>query len=113
LNFFERYSQVCREKNLDPCSQTVADMFGVSKGTICAWNTRNTFPKGETVAAIAVAFGVSADYLLGISEIKEPPSISLTPEEVELVLKYRSLDNDGKIVIRSAFIQETRRTKGE
>lgn len=64
MNFFDRYSQVCKEKNIDPCSQTAADMFGISRSTISSWNTKNTFPKGETVAAIADALGVSADYLL-------------------------------------------------
>lgn len=64
MKFFDRYSQVCREKNIDPCSQAAADMFGISRSTISSWNTKNTFPKGETVAAIADALGVSADYLL-------------------------------------------------
>ena len=64
MNFFDRYSQVCKEKNIDPCSQAAADMFGISRSTISSWNTKNTFPKGETVAAIADALGVSADYLL-------------------------------------------------
>lgn len=64
MNFFDRYSQVCKKKNIDPCSQTAADMFGISRSTISSWNTKNTFPKGETVAAIADALGVSADYLL-------------------------------------------------
>ena len=64
MNFFDRYSQVCKEQNIDPCSQAAADMFGISRSTISSWNTKNTFPKGETVAAIADALGVSADYLL-------------------------------------------------
>lgn len=64
MKFFDRYSQVCKEKNIDPCSQAAADMFGISRSTISSWNTKNTFPKGETVAAIADALGVSADYLL-------------------------------------------------
>ena len=64
MKFFDRYSQVCKERNIDPCSQAAADMFGISRSTISSWNTKNTFPKGETVAAIADALGVSADYLL-------------------------------------------------
>ena len=65
MSFFERYAATCTEHGIEPCSQKAADLFGISRSTISSWNTKNTFPKGETVAAIADALGVSADYLLG------------------------------------------------
>ena len=65
MKFYDRYSQLCIGRGIDPCSQAAADMFGISKSTISSWNTKNTFPKGDTVAAVADALGVSADYLLG------------------------------------------------
>lgn len=65
MNFYKRYSAVCAESGIEPCSQKAATMFGISRSTISSWNTKNTFPKGETVAAIADALGVSADFLLG------------------------------------------------
>lgn len=64
MNFFDRYAQVCREQGLDPCSQSTAELFNSTKSTISAWRTKKTYPKGETVAAIADALHVSADYLL-------------------------------------------------
>ena len=64
MNFFDRYEQVCKERDLDPCAQSTASLFGSKKSTVSAWKNKNTYPKGETVAAIADAFGVSADYLL-------------------------------------------------
>lgn len=64
MNFFDRYEQVCRERGLEPCAQSTAELFGSTKSTISAWRTKNTYPKGETVAAIADALDVSADYLL-------------------------------------------------
>ena len=65
MSFFERYAATCAEHGIEPCSQKAADLFGISRSTISSWNTKKTFPKGETVAAIADALGVSADYLLG------------------------------------------------
>lgn len=65
MRFYDRYSQLCTERGIEPCSQVAADMFGVSKSTISSWNTKNTFPKGDTVAAVADALGVSSDFLLG------------------------------------------------
>ena len=64
MNFFDRYAQVCREQGLDPCAQSTAELFNSTKSTISAWRTKKTYPKGETVAAIADALHVSADYLL-------------------------------------------------
>lgn len=64
MNFYERYRTICSEKGLDPCSQKTADMFGVTRATISSWKSKNTIPKGETVAIMADALHVSADYLL-------------------------------------------------
>ena len=65
MKFYDRYAQLCIERGIEPCSQAAADMFGISKSTISSWNTKKTFPKGDTVAAVADALGVSSDYLLG------------------------------------------------
>lgn len=65
MTFYERYSAICMEKGIDPCSQKAAEMIGTTRGTISVWNTKGTTPKGEFVAVIADMLGVSADYLLG------------------------------------------------
>jgi transcriptional regulator with XRE-family HTH domain len=70
MNFYERYAKVCADSGIDPCSQKAADMFGITRATISSWNKKNTAPKGETVAAVADALGVSSDYLLGRTEDK-------------------------------------------
>ncbi len=64
MNFFDRYSQICKSRGLEPCSQQMADKIKTNRSTISQWNTRNTAPKGETIAIIADVLGVSADYLL-------------------------------------------------
>ena len=71
MSFFERFADLCAERGLDPCSATVEAMIGIKKTTISSWKTRNTYPKGENVAAIADAFHVSADYLLERTD--DPP----------------------------------------
>jgi transcriptional regulator with XRE-family HTH domain len=65
MSFYERYESICIRQGLEPCSQAAADKFGVTRATISIWKSRNTTPKGDTVAAIADAFGISSDYLLG------------------------------------------------
>lgn len=64
MNFYEQYTAICSEKGLDPCSQKTAELFGVTRATISSWKSKNTIPKGETVAIMANVLHVSADYLL-------------------------------------------------
>ena len=68
MNFYDRYTAICTEKGIEPCSQKAAEAFGVTRATISVWNKKNTAPKGETVKVIADALGVSCDYLLGRTE---------------------------------------------
>ena len=65
MTFFERYSDLCTQRGLEPCSQYAADMFGVTRATISTWGKKNATPRGETVALIADEMGVSTDFLLG------------------------------------------------
>lgn len=72
---------------------------------------------------LAEYFGVSVDYLRGTDTLKKNcmtalnnQALSLTAEEVRLVLKYRALDDEGRTMVESTLIQETRRVetvKGE
>ena len=48
--------------------------LNLSRGSFSAWERRGTIPSGETLTKIADYFGVSVDYLLGNTDIKEKPS---------------------------------------
>ncbi len=45
-----------------------AELFGVSKTTICQWETSKQEPSLNDIVAIAVYFDVTADYLLGLED---------------------------------------------
>lgn len=95
MNFYDRYTAICTEKGIEPCSQKAAEAFGVTRATISVWNKKNTAPKGETVKVIADVLGVSCDYLLGRTE--DPTDYSnpeLTAEMSGPVLDY--FDGDVK-----------------
>lgn len=65
MTFFERYAAVAEKNGLKPGSEKAASMFGSNKSTVSKWKTNDITPLGNIVAAIADAFGVSTDYLLG------------------------------------------------
>ena len=50
--------------------QDVADYIGVTRQSISQYCNGNSFPTADKVILLAEYFGVSADYLLGISDIK-------------------------------------------
>jgi transcriptional regulator with XRE-family HTH domain len=77
MGFYERYLKICAESDIEPCSQKTADSFGVTRATISSWNKNGSTPKGETVAIMADALGVSTDYLL---ERTDDPTDYSNPE---------------------------------
>lgn len=119
--FYERLKKLCDERGL-ALTNVVVNELHMSRGNLSRWKNGNV-PKGDTLSALAEYFGVSTDYLLGTSELKKDclatldnQTLSLTAEEVRLVLKYRALDDEGRTMVESTLIQETRRVetaKGE
>lgn len=62
----EKIKSLRLEKNL---TQTeLAQELGVSKGIISIWENNINEPKATYIQRIALFFGVSADYLLGITD---------------------------------------------
>lgn len=48
--------------------KSLSELFGLSKNMVCRYETGQAHPKTETLIRIADYFGVSLDYLTGISE---------------------------------------------
>lgn len=119
--FYERLKKLCDERGL-ALTNVVVNELHMSRGNLSRWKNGNV-PKGDTLSTLAEYFGVSTDYLLGTDELKrdcltalDNQALSLTAEEVRLVLKYRALDDEGRTMVESTLIQETRRVetaKGE
>lgn len=119
--FYERLKKLCDERGL-ALTNVVVNELHMSRGNLSRWKNGNV-PKGDTLSTLAEYFGVSTDYLLGTDELKKDclatldnQTLSLTAEEVRLVLKYRALDDEGRTMVESTLIQETRRVetaKGE
>ncbi len=70
--FSSRLKEMRQAKNI---SQTaLAGVLGVSQQAVGKWESRRSSPDPDTVAAIALYFGVSTDYLLGCSDMRRPTS---------------------------------------
>lgn len=86
MTFFERYEKLCIENGIKPMSEQAAQRIGVTRATISAWKKYKSTPKSDTVAAIAEAYGVSPNYLLGRTDdptdYSNPDLLSDTPAAV-------------------------------
>lgn len=61
-----RIKELRTEKKLG--QNQLADLLGVSNASISYWETGKQVPSAEVIFKLAQFFGVSADFILGISE---------------------------------------------
>lgn len=62
--------------------ETLAHDLGVSKSTIGLYETGDTLPDAKTLRDLAVYFGVSADWLLGLSDYKDSKVNGITASDL-------------------------------
>lgn len=64
--FKERLKELRLEKNLE--QKELAEILHVSKSAVSAWEIGRNQPSYELLGDIAVFFGVTVDYLIGMNE---------------------------------------------
>lgn len=69
----------------------VAEAIGIFRPLYTKYEGDKNMPSVDTVMKIAVAFNVSVDYLVGLSDMPRPPKISEADTElVELAVAYNN-----------------------
>lgn len=66
IYFGQKLKELRNEKNLTQLQ--LAEIFNVSKTTICQWETCKQEPDFDKLTAISKFFEVSTDYLLGLED---------------------------------------------
>lgn len=121
MSFSERLEGLLKERKVT--WKEVYTALHIGKNQKKYWADNDIVPELETLLKLAEYFDVSADYLRGIDDLKknilttlDNQVLTLTAEETHLILKYRALDQEGRTMVESTLIQETRRVaaaKGE
>lgn len=71
----------------------LAEKIGIADTQIFRYEMGKNDATGEMLARIATFFGVSTDYLLGLSDAPTPiPTGDLAPDEVALIVARRRRD---------------------
>ena len=93
-----RLAQVRRSQNLT--QEQLAEKLGVTRQAVSRWESDTAYPETDKIIRMAALFGVSCDYLLGVSG--EPaPAVDKPPSPVTRLLR----ETAGKKVLL-AFYEE-------
>ena len=98
----ERLKQLRIKKGLK--QQELADMFGLSSGTISFYESEQRKPDIDFIVAIAKYFDVSTDYLLGLTNATDKENIDIS--------KVTGL-NDFSLTILEQSLKETNNAAAE
>ena len=82
----------------DKKQYAIAEELGVVPSTFSNYVTDVSILPGDVAARAAVFFGVSTDYLLCLTDIKEP-AFAVSTQEREILLAYRTLSKEQKELI--------------
>ena len=84
MDFVTRFEELCSQTKQTPSA--VGAQLGVSRATVSRWRSGKDFPKTKTLQRIANYFGVSVDYLLGKSDIRNADAEFENMERAKLLL---------------------------
>ena len=118
----ERLKQLRAEKGMTQVQ--LAQMLGVSKGTVAMWETSKRKPSFEILSKLSDIFDRRMDYILGYSDDASSPQ---PPEEEldqlgcwaaedsmhETIMQYLRLDEYGKQAVDAIIRAEFERCKAQ
>lgn len=92
--FQQIFKELRQEKGLTQAQ--LAERLNYTQGNISGWENGTVEPKATALIAIALYFGVTIEYLLGVSDefntpVTAPINDNLTAKERELLDTFRTL----------------------
>lgn len=80
--------------------KALAEKIGIERATVSSYERGGLYPSIENLREICLVFGVSADYLIGLTEIHNMKTGDLSDEQIllidELIQQYQFLNNQIK-----------------
>lgn len=96
----ERLKQLRKEKGLS--QQRLSIETGIAQVTVSEYESGRNYPSVKTLIKLAGFFGVSTDYLLGLSDIRGSlKGGASSDDEASLLDNYRSLPPSERALVRS------------
>lgn len=113
MTFYDRYEQLCSERGMRPQTPEMLEIAGVTSGSVSGWK-KGALPKTEVLCRLASYFQVTTDYLLCLSELRNPQAQILSEHEQLLIKAFRAADAEGQQnIIFSCQLELRKAGKGE
>lgn len=85
--------------------EQLGSVLGLAGNTITGYERGERFPDIETLKNMAEYFHVSVDYLIGITDVREPAGVILSmTEESELLYKLSSVPAECREALKTLII---------
>lgn len=94
-----RLARARRDQNLT--QEQLAEKLGVTRQAVSRWESDTAYPETDKIVRMAALFGVSCDYLLGVSK-ESAPAGDKPPSPVTRLLKEAA----GKKVLLAFYEEE-------
>lgn len=111
MEFGERIKALRLEKTLT--QRELGKYLDVSEVSVRCWENGTKNPSMGAIVSLASLFGVSTDYLLGVSVDERRDSFLLNRQEKVLLSNYRVLDRHGRKAVDTICVIEKSRVESE
>lgn len=92
MKFFRRFEELAAERGETPF--TICKQIPCSSASVAGWKSGSE-PKAPMIIKVAAFFGVTTDYVLGVSDNRDdstvPLGVALTHDEREMLEHFRSM----------------------
>jgi transcriptional regulator with XRE-family HTH domain len=97
MTFPERLDQICTERGIS--QKWIAEHADVTEASVSRWIGQNSYPAVvDAIKRLAVDLNVTADYLIGLTDIPTP-SQSLSSDTILLIRCYDRMNAEDKFVL--------------
>ncbi len=95
----DRLKALMQEKNIK--WKDLSENLKIGKNQFNYWAEKDTLPDGKTLIKLSRYFGVSVDYLLGLTDSSAP---LISKQEKTLLTMFRETNEEGKFRIIQAVM---------
>lgn len=92
-----KIQQILKEQNIT--QRELAEALHLNPNTVNGYIRGRRFPDCETLSRIAAFLDTNTDYLLGNTNLRSYPDLSLNVEEGLLISNYRAMDEDRRRIL--------------
>ena len=99
MKFKERLKALRKELNLT--QKEFAEKIGYTRTAVSAWEIGRNEPSNNDTIKLAEYFGVTTDYLLGKSDLRDPEKIELENLDIAFASGLRGLNKENQETLKN------------